>query len=54
MKVRHALIDVECLLLSIPLPKEALKGKGTVIFKEYSCNHGEPYYPVWSSLRSSF
>lgn len=27
-------------------PKVAQESKGTVIFKEYSCDHGEPYYPV--------
>jgi len=27
-------------------PAEAKASKGTVIFKEYSCDHGEPYYPV--------
>jgi UDP-galactopyranose mutase len=27
-------------------PEEARKAKGTVIFKEFSCDHGEPYYPV--------
>jgi len=27
-------------------PKAARESKGTVIFKEYSCDHGEPYYPV--------
>jgi UDP-galactopyranose mutase len=27
-------------------PAEAKSSKGTVIFKEYSCDHGEPYYPV--------
>ena len=27
-------------------PEEARKAAGTVIFKEYSCDHGEPYYPV--------
>jgi UDP-galactopyranose mutase len=27
-------------------PEEARNSKGTVIFKEYSCDHGEPYYPV--------
>ena len=27
-------------------PEEAKASPGTVIFKEYSCDHGEPYYPV--------
>ena len=27
-------------------PAEAKQSKGTVIFKEYSCDVGEPYYPV--------
>jgi UDP-galactopyranose mutase len=27
-------------------PAEAKASPGTVIFKEYSCDHGEPYYPV--------
>ena len=27
-------------------PREAREHAGTVIFKEYSCEHGEPYYPV--------
>ena len=27
-------------------PAEARASKGTVIFKEFSCDHGEPYYPV--------
>ena len=27
-------------------PKDALRRRGTVIFKEYSCDEGEPYYPV--------
>jgi len=27
-------------------PEAARTSAGTVIFKEYSCDHGEPYYPV--------
>ena len=27
-------------------PRRAREQPGTVIFKEYSCDHGEPYYPV--------
>lgn len=27
-------------------PKDVHRRKGTVIFKEYSCDEGEPYYPV--------
>ena len=27
-------------------PEDAKSSKGTVIFKEFSCDHGEPYYPV--------
>lgn len=27
-------------------PKEVYGKKGTVIFKEYSVDHGDPYYPV--------
>ena len=27
-------------------PREAREHAGTVVFKEYSCDHGEPYYPV--------
>ena len=27
-------------------PLRAREHPGTVIFKEYSCDHGEPYYPV--------
>ena len=29
-----------------PTSPEALASKGSVIFKEFSCDHGEPYYPV--------
>lgn len=27
-------------------PRAAREHRGTVIFREYSCDHGEPYYPV--------
>ena len=27
-------------------PESALQSKGTVIYREYSTDHGEPYYPV--------
>ena len=27
-------------------PREAREHPGTIVFKEYSCDHGEPYYPV--------
>ena len=27
-------------------PESALQSRGTVIYREYSTDHGEPYYPV--------